>query len=119
MILINFSQKLNDMQLKQIETLAGENIEVAYRLPVNFDSEAKLMPQVEQSLDRLQISPESYQTAQFIIHLPPSNLYTALVLAELNRRCGRLPKMITTRLLRSTSFLPLQEVGEVVDLELP
>jgi hypothetical protein len=118
MILINFSQKLNEMQLKQIEILAGEKVEVAYRLPVDFDNEADLVAQVEKGLDRLPITPDTYQTAHFIIQLPSSNLYTAVVLAVIRRRSGRLPRIITTRMLHSTSFLPQQDISTMIDLEL-
>lgn len=116
MILLNFSHPLTDAQRKQIELLTGSPITRVLAVMPQFDEQAPFLPQVQDMLAKIDLSPEAWQSEPILVVLPSLNFITALLLAELHGRMGYFPPVVRTRPLADR--LPRQyEVAEILDLQ--
>lgn len=116
MILLNFSHPLTPAQREQIEALTGQPIEQLITAPAQFDHDVRFVPQLEELLAQVNLTPEEWQTASVLVNLPALNFITALVLAELHGRMGYFPPVL--RLRPVPEALPLRyEVAEILNLQ--
>ncbi|MFN7037750.1 MAG: CRISPR-associated protein Csx15, partial [Bellilinea sp.] len=89
-LLLNFSHPLTPEQIRQVEALAGQPVEVL-DIPVHFDNNQPFLLQLEALMERISLSPAEWQSRPILINPPSLNFITALLLAELHGRMGYFP----------------------------
>ncbi len=116
MLLLNFSHPLTADQLAQVESLTGHPMDRVIDLPTQFDHSSPFLPQLDQLMARLEITPADWQTASLLVNLPSLNFIAALLLAELHGRMGYFPPVL--RLAPVVGALPPRyEVTEILNLQ--
>jgi len=117
MMILNFSHPFTSDQKTQLERLLNISEEVQYLdIPVGFDPLLPFTPQIRDLLDRINLSPDEWQTQAVIIN-PPSYNYAALTLfAELHGRMGYFPSIIRIRPVPESNP-PRYEIAEVINLQ--
>lgn len=116
MILLNFSHPLTSDHMDQVSDLVGYKIERLIEIPVQFDAARPFLPQLQKLLDDLSISPQEWQTQQFLINLPSFNVIAALLLADLHGRMGYFPSVLRLRAVPNI-IPPRFEVAEILNLQ--
>jgi hypothetical protein len=116
MILLNFSHPLTPDHIIQVESLASQKIGKLIDIPVQFDVSRPFLPQLQSLLADLSISPQEWQTQQFLINLPSFNVITALLLADLHGRMGYFPPVLRLRPVPN-AVPPRFEVAEILNLQ--
>ncbi len=116
MILINFSHPVTEAQRAQIEALTGQAIHRIIPVMPHFDDQRPFVPQLQELMDRIDLSPEQWQTEPILVILPALNFIAALVLAELHGRMGHFPPVVRIRPVAGA--VPRRyEVAEILDLQ--
>jgi hypothetical protein len=116
MILLNFSHPLTDEQLAAVEQLTNRKVEQVVPLAIQFDHDKAFLPQLQEALRKVTLSPEQWQTAPIIVNLPSFNYITALLLAELHGRMGYFPPVLRLKPVEG-AVPPRYEVAEVINLQ--
>jgi hypothetical protein len=116
MIILNFSHPLTELQKRQTEAFIGEEIERIHNIPVQFESEAPFLPQLEELMTSLNLAPQALQTQSIVVNPPALNFIAALVLADLHGRMGYFPPILRLRQVPD-SLPPRYEVAEVLNLQ--
>ncbi len=96
-IILNFSHKLTDAQLKQIDDLYFSKVERALDIPFQIDLTAPIAEQVREILDGIPLIPEKWENSLFLVNLPGLAVGACVLLAELHGRIGRFPDIIVIR----------------------
>ena len=115
MILLNFSHPITAAQCEQIKALTGDDEMQLFDAATHFDNTQPFLPQFEELMQLLPISPEDWQTQPILVNLPALNFITALVLAELHGRMGYFPPILRTRPVND-ALPPRYEVAEILNL---
>lgn len=97
MILLNFSHPLTPDQQAQIEALTGSVVERLISVSTQFDEQAPFVPQLDNLMGAVNLTPEEWQGAPILVILPSLNFIAALLLAELHGRMGYFPPVVRTR----------------------
>lgn len=115
MILINFGHPVSDTQREQLQSMLNAPLERILNIPVQFDHSRPFAEQVRELVDKINLTPEEWQTEPILI-IPPSLNYIAVTLvAELHGRMGYFPPIVR---LRPVQGLPPRfEVGEIIHLQ--
>ena len=116
MILLNFSHPLTPDQLAQVQSLTGRPVERVIDLPTQFDHATPFLPQLDQLMARLDLTPTDWQTAPLLVNLPSLNFIAAPLLAELHGRMGYFPPVLRLAPV-SGSLPPRYEVAEILNLQ--
>ena len=116
MIVLNFAHPLTEAQKAQIEALTGEAIERVIAVPVHFDNQKPFVPQLQDLMARIPLTPEEWQTARLLVNPPSLNFITALLLAELHGRMGYFPSILRLRPVPG-AVPPRYEVAEILNLQ--
>ena len=116
MILINFSHPLAPEQITQLEELAGQPVDRVIAVMPHFDEQRPFVPQLQELMAQIDLSPVQWQTAPILVLLPALNFIAGLVLAELHGRMGYFPPVVRTRPVAGA--VPRRyEVAEILDLQ--
>lgn len=113
-LLLNFSHPLTPEQIRQVEALAGQPVEVL-DIPVHFDNNQPFLPQLEALMERISLSPTEWQSRPILVNPPSLNFITALLLAELHGRMGYFPPVLRLRPI-SGALPPRYEAAEILNL---
>jgi hypothetical protein len=116
-LLLNFSHPLTHDQLSQVQTLTGQPVERLVDVPTQFDHDQAFLPQLEQLMARLDLSPPEWQTAPLLVNLPSLNFIAGLLLAELHGRMGYFPPVLRLAPVKG-AMPPRYEVAEILNLQL-
>jgi len=116
MILLNLSHPLTPEQIAQVSALLNRPIERTLSAPAQFDHQQPFMPQVEALLQKIELTPDEWQTASLLVNPPSLNFITALVLAEIHGRTGYFPPIVRLRPVKD-ALPPRYEVAEVLNLQ--
>lgn len=116
MHILNFSHPLTADHLARIEALAGLKVSAVQDIRVQFDPAADFVSQVVALVNGLNISPEAWQTAGYLIVLPSLNYIAAVLLAELHGRMGRFPAILRQRPV-ADALVTTYEVAEIINLD--
>jgi len=116
MILLNFSHPLTDEQLSKIGELSSRKVEQVMPLAIQFIHDQPFLPQLQEVLRKVTLTPEQWQTAPIIVNLPSFNYITALLLAELHGRMGYFPPILRLKPVEG-AMPPRYEVAEVINLQ--
>jgi hypothetical protein len=116
MIVLNFAHPLTPPQVEQIERLTGGKIERIIEVRTQFDYEQPFGPQAQRLLDGIGFSPETWQTAAFLVNPPTLHSIAVTVLAELHGRMGYFPAVLRLKPV-ANSTPPRFEVAEVINLQ--
>ncbi len=116
MIVLNFAHPLTEEQKAQIEALTGEAVERVIAVPVHFDNQKPFVPQLQDLMARIPLTPEEWQTARILVNPPSLNFITALLLAELHGRMGYFPPILRLRPVPG-AVPPRYEVAEILNLQ--
>jgi hypothetical protein len=116
MLILNFSHPLTGEQVSAIEQRLGRSVERILPLPAQFDQQQPFVPQVEQLLSAVELSPEEWQSAPLLVVLPSFNAIAAVVLAELHGRMGYFPPIVRLRPV-ANALPPRYDVAEVINLQ--
>lgn len=116
MILLNFSHPLSAENLESIRALSGEDIEQQMDFAVQFENEQPFLPQLQELVEKIPLSPKEMQLKRILINPPSLNYITALLLAELHGRMGYFPPIVRLRPV-SNSLPPRYEVAEILNLQ--
>lgn len=116
MILLNFSHPLTPDQQAQIETLTGSPVERLIPVATQFDEQAPFVPQLDDLMAFINLTPAEWQGAPILVILPSLNFISGLLLAELHGRMGYFPPVVRTRPI--PGVVPRRyEVAEILDLQ--
>jgi len=115
-ILINFSHPIVPEQMARLEELTGQPVDRVIAVIPHFDEQAPFTPQLQGLMERIDLSPEAWQTEPILVLLPSLNFIAGLVLAELHGRMGYFPPVVRTRPVAGA--VPRRyEVAEILDLQ--
>jgi hypothetical protein len=116
MILLNFSHPLTPHHLEQVEVLAAQDLDQVINLQVQFDNSQPFIPQLEDLISQIPLSPEKLQSTPIVVNLPALNFISAMLLTELHGLMGYFPAILRLRLVPG-SIPPSYEVAEVINLQ--
>ena len=113
-IILNFSHPLHPDTLKQVENTLGCRTEVR-QVQAQFDPSTPFAPQVDNLLDKVNMSPDEWQTAAIVV-LPPALAPAAvLLMAAIHGRRGSFP--LVARLRRSDDLIERWQLAEIMDIQ--
>ncbi len=115
MKLVNFSHPLTPAQLDDLRERFALPIESVLSVPTQFDAAQPFGEQVVALVDSVGFSPAEWQHNPPLVNLPSLNVIAALVLAEIEGRCGHLPAVLRLRPVPG-AVTPQFEVAEVLNL---
>lgn len=116
MLLINFGHPLSDRQRRQIEDLAGQEIDQEINVKTQFDPQQDFAGQLQVLVNGVGLSAEDWQIRRILINPPSLHVIAVMLLAELHGRMGYFPPVL--RLSRVPDSLPLEfEVAEIINLQ--
>ena len=116
MLLLNFSHPLSQEQQAQIEAITGQPIQRTIDAMPQFDEQQSFEPQLAALLDRIELTPEQWQTEPVLVVLPALNFIAGALLADLHGRMGYFPHVVRTRPVEGS--IPRRfEVAEILDLQ--
>ncbi len=116
MIFINFSHPLTDEQRAQIEALTGQEVAGIRGEMPQFDHRSPFAEQIRALVDRVELSPEEWQTMPLLINPPGYAPAAVVLLAELHGRMGHFPAVLRLRPVEG-SVPTRYEVAEIVNLQ--
>ena len=112
--ILNFSHPLHPDTLKEIEDALGYQTEVR-QLQVQFDPSTPFAPQVDSLLDKVNMSPDEWQTTPMVV-LPPALASAAVLLvAAIHGRRGSFP--VVARLRRADDLIERWQLAEIMDIQ--
>lgn len=115
MILINFSQKMHNVQFEQFTALTSEEITEQVMVPLETADE-NLETSLDHAFARVKLTDAELQAGRVVVNLPQQSARAIKVIAYIRRHAGRLPLVLRTH----TSTFGLSAgpaVVEVLDLE--
>lgn len=116
MNILNFSHPLKPEHLDRIAELIGRKADNVIDVPVQFDVETDFVEQTVQMINRLNITPESWQNDAWLIVPPSLNYIAAIVLAEVHGRMGHFPAVVRLKPVQG-ALVTTYEVAEIINLE--
>jgi hypothetical protein len=116
MIIVNFAHPLTETQHDQLAVVTGSAVERVVDLPAQFDNGRAFVPQVQELLAQVGLTPEQWQTEPVLVVPPALNYITAVLLAELHGRMGYFPAIVRLRPVEG-SLPPRFEVAEMINLQ--
>ncbi|MCX7855847.1 MAG: CRISPR-associated protein Csx15 [Anaerolineae bacterium] len=116
MIILNFSHPLTSDQVRQLESLTGQEADQVVDIPTHLDTGRPFGPQIVELADRAGLSPAQWQTLPILVVPPALNFAAVLLLAELHGRMGYFPPCVRLRPVEG-ALPPRYEVAEVLDLQ--
>lgn len=116
MHVLNFSHPLTPKQLDQLAALAGAPPQAVTAVKVHFDLDGDFVAQTRALVAGLNIAPDDWQSAPWLIVPPSLNVITAVLLAELHGRIGHFPAILRLRPVPG-ALVTEYEVAEIVNLE--
>ncbi|MGC8838390.1 MAG: CRISPR-associated protein Csx15 [Anaerolineae bacterium] len=116
MIVLNFAHPLTQVQLQQIASLTGQEVERVVDIPTQIDPQQPLVPQVVALADACGLSPGEWQTLPLLLNPPSLNFIAVTLLAELHGRCGYFLPVVRLRPVPG-SLPPRFEVAEILNLQ--
>jgi len=117
MKIVNFAHPLTPAQLEDLETRFGLTIESVIAISTQFDAAQPFAEQAVALVNRVGFSSDEWQTDPPLVNLPSLSIIAALVLAEIEGRCGHLPAVLRLRPVANTAT-PGFEVAEILNLYL-
>ena len=116
MILLNFGQKLRDIQFDQFNSLTSLKITEQIMIPVETSTEEDIHKRLDSMFAKVKLTDEELQREKFVIVPPPHSIMALQVIGDLFQRTGLFPYVIkTASSVFGMSSGPL--VVEVLDLE--
>lgn len=116
MRIINFAHPLTEVNLREIEALAGFAVSKVFEVPSQVDLASPLEPQLSSRLDGLDFRPQEWQTVPLLLNLPSLSCSAAVVLALVHGRTGYFPSVL--RLVPETgSVVTRFKVAEILNLQ--
>lgn len=116
MLVLNFAHPLTHEQLRQVEELAGQEIERVIEVNTQIDPQEPLAPQVTEITDAVGLTPMEWQSKPLIINPPSLNFIAVAMIAELHGRCGYFPACLRLRPVAG-ALPPRYEVAEILNLQ--
>jgi len=115
MIVIAFAHPLTEEQLGQLRELTGETVTRVFHETTQLDQERPFAPQLRKLIERIDLSPQEWQTERIVVVPPSFSPITALLLAHLHGRMGYFPPV--ARLRPVAGAVPTRfEIAEILDL---
>jgi len=116
MLLLNFSHPMTDIQRSQIEGQINAVGIQTIDIPTQFEDQQPFVPQLEQLLTAIALTPAQWQTEPILVVLPSLNYIAVALLADLHGRMGYFPSVVRMRPIAGS--VPRQfEVAEILDLQ--
>ncbi len=117
MLVLNFAHPLTEAQQQQLLAfLPAESLLDVQPVGSQVDVTLPLGPQVVALVDAVGLSATDWQRLPLVLILPSLNFSTAVLLAELYRRCGYFPPFVRLRSVAG-ALPPRFEVAEIVHLQ--
>jgi len=115
-IVINFSgHPLTTIQQKQLRDRFGFHIEELIELPVHFDTQEDLKPQVKKWIEEVGLAPEEWSEENIILILSGLAPVAAAILATIHGLRGGFPRIMV--IYQAPNDRTQYEVAQVVDLQ--
>jgi hypothetical protein len=116
MILLNFGQKLREVQFEQFNSLTSLKITEQIMLPIESSSEEDIHKRLNMLFSKVKLTDEELQRERFVIVPPPHSVIALQVIGDLFQRTRLFPYIIkTASSVFGMSSGPM--VVEVLDLE--
>jgi|WetSurMetagenome_2_1015567.scaffolds.fasta_scaffold186509_2 hypothetical protein len=116
MILLNFGQKLRDIQFEQFNSLTSLKITEQIMLPIESLTEEDIHKRLNLLFLKVKLTDEELQREKFVIVPPPHSVVAIKVIGDLYQRTKSFPYVIkTASSVFGMSSGPMVE--EVMDLE--
>jgi hypothetical protein len=116
MILINLGHPLSEGNVRELESIVGEEVERLVEVPVQLDPDAPFARQVAELAERVGLTPREWQTEAIVVNPPALNVAAAALLAELHGRMGYFPPLVRLCPVPGGPARRYQ-VAEVMDLQ--
>jgi hypothetical protein len=116
MILLNFGQKLRDIQFEQFNSLTSLKITEQIMLPIETSTEEDIHKRLNLMFIKVKLTDEELQREKFVIVPPPHSIIALQVIGDLYKRTSLYPYVIKT----ASSVFGMTSgpmVEEVLDLE--
>ena len=116
MILLNFAQKLHEIQFEQFNSLTSLRITEQIMLPIETSTEEDIHKKLDFMFAKVKLSDEELQKDKFVIVPPPHSVTALKVIGDLYQRTRLFPYVIKT----ASSVFGLSSgpmVVEVLDLQ--
>jgi hypothetical protein len=116
MILLNFGQKLRDIQFEQFNSLTSLKITEQIMLPIETSTEEDIHKRLNLMFIKVKLTDEELQREKFVIVPPPHSIIALQVISDLYQRTRLFPYVIKT----ASSVFGMTSgpmVEEVLDLE--
>ena len=116
MILLNFGQKLREIQFEQFNSLTSLKITEQIMLPIESLTEEDIHKRLNSLFSKVKLTDEELQRERFVIVPPPHSVIALQVLGDLYQRTRLFPYVIkTASSVFGMSSGPM--IVEVLDLE--
>ena len=116
MILLNFGQKLHDLQFDQINSLTSMKITEQIILPFDSSSEEDMHKKLDMMFAKVKLTDEELQKDRVVILLPQHTIPALKVIGDIHQRTGSFPFVIRLSIpLFGMTLRP--EIMEVLDLQ--
>lgn len=116
MLLLNFGHPLTSEQMLAVEERVGAESVMVVEVRTHFDHQRPFPDQVTELINKLDISPQAWQTESILINPPAHNVIAVTLLAELHGRMGYFPAVIRLKPVPETTP-PRFEFAEIVNLQ--
>jgi hypothetical protein len=116
MVLLNFAHPLTAGQRDQVESLAGQAVGREVHVPVQIDQDRPLAEQITEITDRVELTPDEWQTLPLVVNPPGYAPAAAALLAELHGRMGHFPAVLWVQPIPGSAPTRFR-VAEVVNLQ--
>jgi hypothetical protein len=116
MILLNFSQKLYDIQFDQFKALTSHKITEQIMLPIETSTEEDIHTKLDYLFNKVKLTDEELKADGYAILPPPQSVTALKVIADLYHRVESYPYVI--RIATSVLGMNLRPaIVEVLDLQ--
>jgi hypothetical protein len=116
MFIINFSYPITQESIEQIERISQQKVEEVFTIPVEFDNRRDFIPQLQELMKKVPLTPLQLQTEPILVNLPSLNFIAALLLAVLHGRMGYFAPILRIRPVEGSTPRNF-EVAEILDLQ--
>jgi hypothetical protein len=96
MILLNFGQKLRDIQFEQFNSLTSLKITEQIMLPIESLTEEDIHKRLNSLFSKVKLTDEELQRERFVIVPPPHSVIAIKVIGDLYQRSKQFPYVIRT-----------------------
>lgn len=116
MILLNFGQKLHDLQFDQINSLTSLKITEQIMLPFDASSEEDIHKKLDMMFAKVKLTDEELQQDRVVILLPLHTITALKVIGDIQQRTGSFPFVLRISIpMFGMTLRP--EIMEVLDLQ--